>query len=909
MPRILSVPLMFLIVGFMYGQNVIQSIELIQKFKNDSTKIDSLVHELSKYVERQKGVSGIDMASGFKFKSEFLQSYVKSVLTATNQALYTALSKTIDAKTIASIKTNTNLGYNDKETYNKILEKLDSYIPKDKIDSAEILSLKKTIIANAINQFTTTLKSYTKNKEKIKSLLDYKIQFLADTKGGLNINNVFEIQNPASIKNAIKLPSENDIIDALAIFLVGRIKEESVIAFVDHINKSIDKLQPLPCLFKNTTKELASYAPGEAASFGSITQKAIALDLAQMPDNIIDCNFCGNYSKEVKKHKDFTNFFNDITGGVDLITNISYYADKQLPSNKKFTYTLQLLNFINKYYSYIYQKEKVTQTWVSPELFEDKNDSILKLSLALVYEKDNAIFDTFLVTRFSCKDLNQFFSDANTYRSFKANFKELFYSLHRLDSYWQSNKVEGKSIVDMEIYKQKIGDVFKDVHHLMNFPTDSFALGSPTYTTYLKAKSAVVSTDIQGIVYHSQQLLDLLKCYEIKLPGFKLPQLNLDFGNGLCKDISISQKEFAQLKGDSSIRINEEYDNLRKYCANSEKFTELTKSIICNKSGFRLNKCKWFNWGFIDYQGKLEEYQHCHDYRSAMNLKFHPWRHPFMMAFHFRDWKMSIPLNKIRKFHIRQIKLQSFSGFNCYLAGEQKLQNKNSFSSSRREVSQLLNFFTDLSKSNDSKQLSQIIEKYAEPVQSYRIKRFNHFSFDINAYPGVYVGVETKAGAKNVPYSKDSISSIVSGITAPIGLCFSWAGRLKFKCENSGKYPAHVNKKGNIKTFKGGSFTATIIIIDIGAVVSYRFSHDSSQALPKEVNFRQVLAPGFTFGYGIRNLPLMVSAGIQYSPQLRTFNNEGAKMLDTYRIGLSLAYDIPLLNITNTNKRSRRISN
>ncbi len=905
---------LFYLLTFMFiiaqsrGQNALQSAEIIQNLKHQPASLDPLLKEVLKYVETVKGAKKIDLFNPFNFKSDFLKGYMDSVLSKST-IITAALSNTVNINNLNngnilkdSLRSN---GIDLTGTFNSIIKQLKDtnvYRPSShKTFKLLIDSLYSMSRTNFSIRTSSTSPTTIKFNSYFKSLI-------ADTKVNLNTNNVFEIQSISALKGPVKLPSESDIVDALAIFLVSRVKEESVIAFVEHVNKNIDKLQPLPCLFKNTVKELAGYTPGQAAQFGSITQKAIALDLAQMPDNIVDCGFC-NENSTIKKHKDFTDFFDDISVGVDFITNIGYYADKE-PSDKNFNYVLKLLNFVNKYYSNIQQKDSAQNTWIGPDFIniDEQNDTILKLSLALIYEKDKPLIDTLLKTRFKINNLNDFFLNKVAFKDFKGNFKELFYSLHRLDSYWQSHRSNNKAIVDMTVYKRNIARVFEDVHNLMHYPKDSFALNNTFYTTYLKAKAAVSDQNIQDIIFHSQQLLDLLNCYEIKLPGFKLPNFDLKI-NGICTDGHYAtEKEISQYKGDSSIKITD-FKKVHDFFTNPLYMSKLSQDLICTNT---LNGCRFFNWhskafnwAFNSHKNNILSYNYIDPSQNAMIYKFHPWKHPFMFSFHHQDWKFAVKLNGIRKLHLRQLALDKNPNFMCFVATEKKLQNKNSYSGSRREVSKLFNFFTDVAKAKDG-QLSQIIEKYAEPAQSYRIKRYNHFSWDINAYPGIYTGVETRVGKGNQPYSKDSISNIVSGITAPVGISFSWAGRTKYTCNWAGKFPAYINKKGNIKSFKGSSFSTSLIILDIGAVVSYRFSHDTSKALPKTVNFSQVIAPGFFFGYGIPRLPLIINAGIQYTPQLRTFNNEGGKLFDTYRIAISLCYDIPILNIANTTKKSQR---
>lgn len=894
------------------SQNAVESAQNLMRLRSHPEKTDSLFLELANFVDPKILNNGLDFANPFNYKSEYLKKYINGVLTATTSGslpIYKAFNTQIIQPKTKLGKEKMDLldkyGINLSGKFEDIKNQLVNIV-KDSIDLKTVKVIIDSLGTLAMKSFTTALKTEGERKSVVDAF--FKV-IVAEGKANLHTNTALEVQNIYTLKESFKMPSESDIIDGMAIFLVKRVKEESVMAFVDGINKNLDKLQPLPCLFENTVKELAGYSPGEATNFGSVTQKAIAQDISQMPDKIIDCSFCGK-TNDVKKHADFTKFLDDISEGVDLITNVSFFAEKKDPSDKNFNYTLKLLDFVNKYYSNISlygadKKNYPISTWLGPDFIRDQNDTLLKLSLAIVYEKEKPLFDEFLKTRFGCINLDDFFSSKITFENFKENFKKLFYSLHRLDSYWQTNRTDGKAILDMTVYKNKITEVLKDVYCMMNYPDSSFALNSTLYKTYLKAKTSVANLDIQNVIYHSQQLLDILSCYEMKLPGFKLPKFEGELK--FCSDDTLksfmSMYLFSQLQGKTSTKMDS-IDKIKNFIRNDTLMAKLTNLLFCNSPEV---KCKLFNGRFTKYKNKVTDRVKENKFELALDWKFRPWLHPFMWVFHHENWKFAFKLNEIRKTHRRQKKLEKDSPkYMCYLEIEKKLENKNSFCSSRREVSQVLNFFTDLNKAKDSKQLSTVIEKYAEPPQSYKIKRFSNFSFDINAYPGVYGGIETPSGYDI--YSKDSITVPVAGITAPIGFSLSWAGRLKFKCENKEKFPVHLNKKGKIKSFRGDCFTTSIMIFDIGAVVSYRFSHDASQALPQEANFSQVLAPGIYVGYGIPGLPLTFNGGIQYTPQLRKFGGQNGKFMDTYRIGLTLCYDIPILNITNTNRKAKRLN-
>lgn len=85
---------------------------------------------------------------------------------------------------------------------------------------------------------------------------------------------------------------------------------------------------------------------------------------------------------------------------------------------------------------------------------------------------------------------------------------------------------------------------------------------------------------------------------------------------------------------------------------------------------------------------------------------------------------------------------------------------------------------TEIAGSKDNQALANIIEVCALPPGSYRIKRNSRFSIDLNAYVGAYYGKETIQG--------ESEFKSVYGITAPIGVSFSWGTTTRRKGNEDG---------------------------------------------------------------------------------------------------------------------------
>jgi hypothetical protein len=179
-------------------------------------------------------------------------------------------------------------------------------------------------------------------------------------------------------------------------------------------------------------------------------------------------------------------------------------------------------------------------------------------------------------------------------------------------------------------------------------------------------------------------------------------------------------------------------------------------------------------------------------------------------------------------------------------------------------------FMADVLSSTSSAQIKGILDRYAQPVGSYSAKRKAHFSIDLNAFPGLYVGRE---------FLGNSRPGLVTGVTAPIGISLNWGQKSLF-----GKKQGH-------------SFSAFFSFIDIGAAFSYRWNNDG-EGFPAEVRWAQVVSPGVQAVWGFRKVPLSIGCGLQYTPQLRKLDASSATFdQNVWRVGISASVDVPIFGI------------
>jgi hypothetical protein len=210
-------------------------------------------------------------------------------------------------------------------------------------------------------------------------------------------------------------------------------------------------------------------------------------------------------------------------------------------------------------------------------------------------------------------------------------------------------------------------------------------------------------------------------------------------------------------------------------------------------------------------------------------------------------------------------------------------------------IRNLAGFLNDVAQAENSKALSRVVESYALPPGSYKKKRNSWKSADLAAYVGVFGGyerVETKIKGKNN-------SGAVYGITAPVGLSLSktFGKRTTGAYKNINLENPDLIKISGDKLWKRSQTTLTAFfsIIDIGAVVSYRFNNQDT-VLPQKIKWAQVVSPGVHFNISIKGTPLVFSTGVQYTPQLRNFKQD-SEQRNAVRFYGGILFDLPLFNL------------
>lgn len=189
-------------------------------------------------------------------------------------------------------------------------------------------------------------------------------------------------------------------------------------------------------------------------------------------------------------------------------------------------------------------------------------------------------------------------------------------------------------------------------------------------------------------------------------------------------------------------------------------------------------------------------------------------------------------------------------------------------------------FIATIVQAKNSDDIASAIEAFALPTGSARIKRESLFNVSINAYAGGFIGYEQIKGADK-PWASASQKLNTYGIAAPIGISINLGARKFF--------------------WMGGphwSYSVFVSVVDIGAIVAFRFQNDSVAQIPT-IKLKDIISPGLFLSIGIPKSPISINFGAQAGPNLRSVGvTTNSYANSSYvRYSASILVDLPILNL------------
>ena len=201
-------------------------------------------------------------------------------------------------------------------------------------------------------------------------------------------------------------------------------------------------------------------------------------------------------------------------------------------------------------------------------------------------------------------------------------------------------------------------------------------------------------------------------------------------------------------------------------------------------------------------------------------------------------------------------------------------------------------FISTVATAQNSDQVKKAIEAVALPVGSASIKKKSVFSVSLNAYVAPFLGQEYYQSNANQPVNKNP----VAGLYAPVGIGLNWG---LWRGENHGK-----DCKGNViksDINNAWSFSLFIPIIDVGAVVAYRFQNDTMNlGQAAKIRLGDIFSPGGNFVIGFPRVPISLGVGCNWLPTLaKLYTNQAPEQRPNgYRVFAYLGVDLPVVHFS-----------
>lgn len=196
-----------------------------------------------------------------------------------------------------------------------------------------------------------------------------------------------------------------------------------------------------------------------------------------------------------------------------------------------------------------------------------------------------------------------------------------------------------------------------------------------------------------------------------------------------------------------------------------------------------------------------------------------------------------------------------------------ELLSKESIKSNHQLV-KFIHFVNDVAYSDSPEAYEKAIEAFVLPVGSSSLKEKTKQYYALNSFPGILGGIEKSKGFSSAEFI---------GFTAPVGLYIQ-------------PWSSHKNK----------TLGLFFPVIDIAAPVRLRLDGSNDTKTLPDFEFSDIFSPGVYLVFGFGKSPFAINLGFQYGPKLRDIPTEDTASftsVDSYRIGLGITIDIPLLTL------------
>lgn len=663
---------------------------------------------------------------------------------------------------------------------------------------------------------------------------------------------------------SFKMPSESEVIEAMAIFLANRTKQEAIIWFLDQVR--VQSKNPLIAdAFPTVLQLLNNISDYKIPSFGNEWRYAISKDLISLPKHIIN-------SEWVRY-----NFKNDSSNISTLVLGIQFAND--------------LHNLINQNYSY---RDIIRHFYINSKDTQDDNlNNKISKSVKLLYIITNELFilDELPneVSKFRLLTYEEIMSMSAT------RFENFLYLVKQ--KYNIDDSII-KKLSDEKKIKPLIGKILislaqfdKIYAHLKTSTQDKSTLTSQTIWNIMNQTIDAIATLDSAIFnqkdnHHAKKYFPIIKdCL-----GIYESVIRKDFNQLTSKTLDLLTK-FQRINNNDTITIKThnsknlkiiiiEDTNKHHVSMNIDKLTisTINDSILITTNDYG---------NFSIHKSIIQDLCVIGKYNVRENLIYDK------IAKNQDERKRIRKILSKQNIDIAQL-VQLINLYNNYSSPNNP---KNKLSIDRihfllnkfdrvntdnnndilynKDLHKLVSFWGDILTAPNKEELAKIISNNVLPPTSYKLKKKSSYSLDINAYVGIGVGylstfsnvIDTLISFKN--------NQFTYGISAPIGITNSWSFRRNIFINH---------------------FAISINPIDLGHLVNHYLLQPNT-SYEGDVHFSEIFAPNFNLLLGIKNSPICIFLGGKFIP-LRSPNGiKNSNTFEMYQLQAGLKFDLPLYNI------------
>ena len=924
-------------------KSIIEDINKLENFENEIKQRypDKFYENLSKlFIELKNDVNKTNCINNAKKITESLELYY-------DKTEFDNINKKCSSHSFSLGRENENTIFIDKDKLKKVIDSLknngqidpaiNTYtnnpdILKSEYSDTEYFTLKKNLIKININIDSFSKKNVVfinKNKlianlykeeqdtnktkdEAIKKLSeklaalqieDSKINEVSKNISSIDtstkiatpqqiiINSQIQTAQAQSGSSGISIPSQSQMIEAMAIFLAKRAKQEAAIWFMDQIRLKMNN--PIIFdVFPETIKVLEGVENYKVPTFNTTWKYAIAKDFVEMPRNLVK-------SPWVEK--------------VIIKDSINH---ARLRQSVEFGYDLNRL--ITEQYNY---RDIIKYFYINPRLEKEKNgkdkvnqdiNRLIDNSTTLLYIVTNELFsidniegkDRYRLLSYeevaglSPKEYEIFLelidlkygeriNDSSIIKNLKSTKQEevnkwignILTSLSQFDKIRNEYKTQKEEIKD-DLASKNFYNVWSVLNQLTTNLYNDKLFTSPKIKD-IKTKLEWVQTgmsiyehfqnnDYVGAANETFGLMNIMKTNFIDEKKYK--HYYYSFGSNKKISVNYDGKSFT-IKGikyiskDDTPNFEEDFvqvyflekDSLYFRIKNSQEFCISKKDLnefLIISSYTAKNK----NERIKLLEELLKRFKNKNLETLAKTLKVDQ-SQIIQLINYIQIAKTTINTDKT---NIDEV----FKKMDFNFVKEQSLNIISTYNDKyTKQLTNLLSFFGDVLTVKDEHQLAGVIDSYALPPTSYKLKRKQPSSIDLNAYVGAFGGYLASFKSSLID------PQLVYGITAPIGVAFTWSRDGWFD-----------------------NYGFTVDALDLGNVVNH-YLVKPKEDYPKEVHFSEVFSLGTTFLMGIKNSPFVLSGGFRFQPY-NTGKDGNNKVFDAGIFHLGVKIDIPLIHLS-----------